>query len=172
MVFSYYYNLSRKQQAVYRKSDRIDTVNLRGAVPCSDSITALRQALAREDRESVRRCAQVLLNGLSTRLEIQAVDVRVLSVRPSNTRSELHGLYEGTDGTSRAVISVWMRTVRHKKVVAFRTFLRTLLHEFCHHLDFELYGLADSYHTEGFFKRESSLQKQLLASMESGQNGS
>jgi len=29
-----------------------------------------------------------------------------------------------------------MRTARHKKIVAFKTFLRTLLHELCHHLDF------------------------------------
>jgi len=47
-------------------------------------------------------------------------------------------------------------------VVAFRTFLRTLLHEFCHHLDYECYKLHDSFHTEGFYKRESSLLKQLL----------
>ena len=56
-----------------------------------------------------------------------------------------------------------MRTAYHKRVVAFRTFLRTLLHEVCHHLDYELLKLEDSFHTEGFFKRESSLFKQLLA---------
>ena len=55
-----------------------------------------------------------------------------------------------------------MRTARRKQVVAFRTFLRTLLHEFCHHLDYECYKLHDSFHTEGFYKRESSLLKQLL----------
>ena len=44
----------------------------------------------------------------------------------------------------------------------FRTFLRTLLHELCHHLDYELLDLDDSFHTEGFFKRESSLFKQLV----------
>ena len=56
-----------------------------------------------------------------------------------------------------------MRTAQHKRVVAFRTFLRTLLHELCHHLDYELLKLEDSFHTEGFFKRESSLFKQLVA---------
>jgi hypothetical protein len=35
-----------------------------------------------------------------------------------------------------------MRTAAHKRVVAFRTFLRTLLHELCHHLDYEWLGLA------------------------------
>ena len=55
-----------------------------------------------------------------------------------------------------------MRTARHRRVVAFRTFLRTLLHEIGHHVDYELLRLADSFHTEGFFKRESSLFRQLV----------
>jgi hypothetical protein len=42
-------------------------------------------------------------------------------------------------------------------VVAFRTFLRTLLHEVCHHLDYTYLRLPDSFHTQGFFQRESSL---------------
>jgi hypothetical protein len=55
-----------------------------------------------------------------------------------------------------------MRTARHRRVVAFRTFLRTLLHEVGHHVDYERLALADSYHTEGFFRRESSLFRQLV----------
>ena len=55
-----------------------------------------------------------------------------------------------------------MRTAHHKRIVAFRTFLRTLLHEVGHHLDYELLALPDSFHTEGFFRRESSLFKQLV----------
>jgi hypothetical protein len=54
-----------------------------------------------------------------------------------------------------------MRTAKQQRVVAFRTFLRTLLHEMCHHIDYTLYGLAESFHTEGFFRRESSLVRQL-----------
>jgi hypothetical protein len=50
-----------------------------------------------------------------------------------------------------------MRTAKRGQVVAFRTFLRTLLHEVCHHLDYTYFQLRESYHTEGFFQRESSL---------------
>jgi hypothetical protein len=56
---------------------------------------------------------------------------------------------------------VWMRTAAFGRVVAFRTFLRTLIHELCHHLDFTYLELPHSFHTEGFFKRESSLVHQL-----------
>jgi len=55
-----------------------------------------------------------------------------------------------------------MRTAQKNKVVAFKTYLRTLLHEFCHHLDYELFSLEESFHTQGFYKRESSLFHQVV----------
>jgi hypothetical protein len=58
-----------------------------------------------------------------------------------------------------------MRTAQKKNVVAFKTFLRTLIHELCHHLDYELFALDDTFHTEGFYKRESTLVAGLLAQL-------
>ena len=55
-----------------------------------------------------------------------------------------------------------MRTAQSKQVVAFKTFLRTLIHELCHHLDYELFAMEETFHTEGFYKRESSLVGALL----------
>jgi len=46
--------------------------------------------------------------------------------------------------------------------VKFRTFLRTLLHEVCHHLDYEHYKMAETFHTEGFYARESAMTRELL----------
>jgi len=40
--------------------------------------------------------------------------------------------------------------------------LRALLHEYCHYLDNDRFQLTESFHTEGIFKRESSLFKQLV----------
>ena len=88
--------------------------------------------------------------------------VKVLARRPSNNSEELHGLYEPAEHSKdQAVITVWMRTAAKRQLVAFKTFLRTLLHETCHHLDYEWLKLEESFHTEGFFKRESNLFKQL-----------
>jgi hypothetical protein len=50
-----------------------------------------------------------------------------------------------------------MRTAKRGDVVRTRTFLRTLLHEVCHHLDFALFSLPNSFHSKGFYQRESSL---------------
>ncbi len=56
-----------------------------------------------------------------------------------------------------------MRTAQKKQVVAFRSFVRTVVHEFLHHLDYEHFKLAETFHTEGFYKRESSLSNAIFA---------
>ena len=68
-------------------------------------------------------------------------------------------------------IQLWMRTARQKRVVAFRIYLRTLLHEVGHHLGYTVLRLPDSYHTEGFYKRESSLFHQLVPNETDGAGG-
>ena len=86
----------------------------------------------------------------------------MLAARPHAHWGELHGLYTEARAGRLPKITLWMRTARQRRVVAFRTFLRTLLHELCHHLDYRRLRLPDSFHTEGFYKRESSLFHQLV----------
>jgi hypothetical protein len=124
-------------------------------------VAGLREALEREERRAVERAASLLARGILGELELDPIEVQVLAVRPSSGDGELHGLYTREEGEPTR-IQLWMRTARHRRVVAFRTFLRTLLHELGHHLDYELFRLADSFHTEGFFQRESSLFRQLV----------
>jgi hypothetical protein len=38
------------------------------------------------------------------------------------------------------LILLWMRTAVRKEITSFGTFLSTLCHEFCHHLDFQRFG--------------------------------
>jgi uncharacterized damage-inducible protein DinB len=91
------------------------------------------------------------------------VRVSVLAARPHAKWGELHGLYESPGrGAEPPLITLWMRTARQKRVVAFRTFLRTLLHEVGHHVDYTLLRLGDSFHTQGFYARESHLFHQLV----------
>jgi hypothetical protein len=158
--FAYYDGLSRRDQAVYRTSDRIPSMPLRGARELAPAVEALGAALTRDDERGVAVASAEIVGRISLALGAPAPIVRVLAVRPREDWGELHGLYTQED--EAAVIRVWMRTARHARVVAFRTFLRTLLHELCHHLDLEVLGLSRSFHTEGFFKRESSLFHQLL----------
>jgi hypothetical protein len=162
MVFPYYNKLSAAQKRIYESSDEMHSVPLPDVAKLHQLIPMLAAALEQEDHQQVEKVCQNIVLGMERQLEVPLLRVRVLTVRPSASWGELHGLYEGAQGKSSAVITLWMRTAKHRRVVAFRAFLRTLLHEFCHHLDYELYSLPDSFHTEGFYKRESSLFHQLV----------
>lgn len=162
MPYAYYAKLKPRDKAIYRRSDGIERVELSGAWSLHPLIQELKTTLAAEDRKETERILRDLTNGILGDLGVAPVTVKLLAARPSHDWGELHGLYEPSEGKRRARITVWMRTAHHKRVIAFKTFLRTLLHEVCHHLDYELLELEDSFHTEGFFKRESSLFKQLV----------
>jgi hypothetical protein len=162
MRFAYYQNLSSRERAIYRRSDDVHAIRLGPAQePLRTLIPPLREALGADRREEVELAAQRLVDALNQRLHLPPVHVKVLDVRPREAASELHGLYLAPE-RGQPVAFVWMRTARHRRVVAFRTFLRTLLHELCHHLDFRLLALPESFHTLGFFQRESSLFHQLI----------
>jgi hypothetical protein len=161
MRFSYYDRLSSRDKAIYRRSDEISTVALPHPELLHSLVEGLQEALDQDDRRAVERAANVLVRAILRMLELPPITVQVLAVRPSSGEGELHGLYTREEDRPTRV-QLWMRTARHRRVVAFRTFLRTLLHELLHHLDYELLRLADSFHTEGFFRRESSLFRQIV----------
>ena len=160
MPFSYYDRLSARAKAVYRRSDVIVAIPLERPDLLHPLVDGLQQALAAEHRPAVELAASHLARGLTEMLRVRPVAVRVLAVRPRSDWGELHGLY--TPDPERPRLQLWMRTAKQARVVAFRTYLRTLLHEVGHHIDYQLLRLADSFHTEGFYKRESSLFHQLM----------
>ncbi len=163
MVFAYYHRLRKKDRRVYDQSDAQGTIGLPPSPHYRERTNALCAALQSADRKRVETCCVDLARLVTTALKVPAARIRVLSKRPSHHWGELHGLYESGDAHGPAMITLWMRTAQHKRVVAFRTFLRTLLHELCHHLDYTHLQLAESFHTKGFYRRESSLFKQLMA---------
>jgi len=163
MPFAYYTKLSAGRQKIYRRSDAIARLDLPPGVDAGTCVARIRDALARDERAAVRATSQALIDALAAGYRVPGIRVRVLAQRPADETGELHGLYEPEDEGERARITVWMRTAARRDVVAFKTFLRTLVHELCHHLDYELYKLPETFHTEGFYKRESTLANALLA---------
>lgn len=164
MPFSYYQRLTIRQRRIYDRSDAIHRLALPDAPALRPLNAALAAALESESRTATESSAQRLAAGIHSQLAVPPVELRVLAARPSRTWGELHGLYEYGPSLARPRITLWMRTAQKRQVVAFRTFLRTLLHEVCHHLDYALLKLPDSFHTQGFYKRESSLFHQLMGS--------
>lgn len=146
-------------------SDGIHAIALPNAAELRPLAPQIASALRDADRALTEELCGKLSAGIAAGLKTPPLRVRVLAARPSASWGELHGLYVPAKGDVAAAITVWMRTAQRRQVVAFRSFLRTLLHELCHHLDYEYLRLEESFHTEGFYKRESSLFHQLAGDL-------
>jgi len=162
--YDYYRKLTSKQRKAYRESDRIARVELGDPTQLYGAVIALREALSAGDRSRVQRACMAVALGVCNDLGIKRVRVRVGGRRPTDSDGgELFGRCTwDEEETKGALVEVWMRTAKLGRVVAFKTLLRTLVHELCHHLDYELHGLDNTFHTEGFFRRESSIMRQLV----------
>jgi hypothetical protein len=161
--FSYYERLSAKDKRIYLRSDEIRTVKVPDVVPLLPLTLELRTTLEAGRKIRATKAANALVLALCKQLGAPKVRVRIHETRPSWDGGELHGLYTlAMEAGEVPEIEVWMRTVAKGQIVRFRTFMRTLLHEVCHHLDATIFEMPESFHTHGFFARESSLTKQLL----------
>ena len=110
---------------------------------------------------------QELLDYLCDKFHIDRLPLIVTaSPRPKrvrgNTTSERHGFYThiGSKGLS---ITIYNTTAVKQQVVAIKTFVETLLHEFVHHYDYNVLKLDKSLHCSGFYHRIGDLQAKLTA---------
>jgi hypothetical protein len=147
----------RNHRSQFTESDQIRTLDLphdRKLLTIASSIDSAMQAGVAAD---VRRACAEFLALTSDFYEVQNCEIRVLSARPLRVRenwaSELFGDYD----PETMLIRVWMRTAVKKEITSYGTFLSTLCHEFCHHLDFQRFHFSDSWHTRGFYERAASL---------------
>jgi hypothetical protein len=150
-------SLPRKDRAGFLESERSKILDL----PRDGRLLTISQSIesAMKDGKTVdvrSTCAEFLRTA-SEFYKIPNCGVRVLAARPLRVRenwsSELFGDYD----PSSMVIRVWMRTAVKKEITSFGTFLSTLCHEFCHHLDFQQFRFSDSWHTRGFYERTAAL---------------
>ena len=149
---------SSADERAYLRSNAISAIRVPRSATLSARARAVADALATGEQRRVQAVSQQLLDAFCELLRIRPLRVEVCGVRPRNHYGELHGLYvPASTPQMRDRVQVWMRTARRLQVVAFKTFLRTLLHELCHHVDYEHLKLGRSFHTEGFYRRESSL---------------
>ncbi|MEW6272842.1 MAG: hypothetical protein AB1689_26490 [Thermodesulfobacteriota bacterium] len=157
MPSEWWRRLPAAQRREYERSDAISHVRLKASPALGEAVLDLDRILRADDLHGTERASQVLVNRICAGLGVPPVRVRVDGVRPHDRRGELHGLYSPAAGAGHDRITLWMRTAKRGDVVRTRTFLRTLLHEVCHHLDFALFSLPNSFHSKGFYQRESSL---------------
>jgi hypothetical protein len=179
---AFFYRMPIRAQRLYLASDAIDRFPLTPSPAALAMVTALMSALDGGAPSVVQRASQSLLGEVCRLLGVRPVRIEVRSVRPRNSRGELHGLFypqapvrTAASGRSKGIapsggqplIVLWMRTAQRHDVVKPRTYLRTLMHELGHYLDYSLLKLEDSYHSIGFYQRESFLVRTLFPSASS-----
>jgi len=160
---AWYRRLPPPLRRVAAASDRVPTLPLRAGPELRDVVAALPAVLATGRCMAVEATTQRIADGVCCALEVSSVRVHVQARRPHDARGELHGLYVPVLPPARAQVTLWMLTAKRGDVVKPRTFLRTLLHELCHHFDYTCLRLRESLHTQGFYQRESSLLAALEA---------
>ncbi|MFM7737451.1 MAG: hypothetical protein ACKPBU_15910, partial [Alphaproteobacteria bacterium] len=159
MAGEWWRRLPAAQRAECERSIAVTRVSITHGPDLRDAVLEIARRLDADERAATEGASRRLVDLLCRRLGLPAVRVRVAGVRPHDQRGELHGLYTPDGERGRDLITVWMRTAQRRDVVATKTFLRTLLHEVCHHLDFFGLDLPNSFHTQGFYRREASLYR-------------
>jgi hypothetical protein len=139
------------------KATRIKTLDLphdRRLLSIAKSVESVVKAGATADVH--RTCAE-FLDTASEFYKVPACCIRVLAARPLRVRESWSTELFGDYTPETKLIRAWMRTAVRKEVTSFGTFLRTLCHEFCHHLDYQKFKFHDSSHTRGFYERTAAL---------------
>lgn len=143
--------------ARFQESDRITTLEVPDDARLPGIARAIESAMKSEQTAPLRRACTEFLKVASEFYQVPDCSVRVLAARPLRVReqwtTELFGDYD----PEAMLIRVWMRTAVRKEITSFGTFMSTLCHEFCHHLDYKKLGFPDSWHTRGFYERTASL---------------
>ena len=141
----------------FKESDRITTLD----VPADDHLPriaeSIESAMKDENTAMVRRACVEFLATAAQFIGVPKCSVRVLAARPLRVRERWTTELFGDYAPETMSIRVWLRTAVRKEVTSFGTFLSTLCHEFCHHLDFQKFSFEDSWHTRGFYERAAML---------------
>ena len=146
-----------KNRQFFLESDRLRSIDL----PTDGQLYRISQEIESAMEAGllgdVRRHSAEFVVAVSDFYRVPRCEVQVLAARPLRTRrgwrTELFGDYDPTS----MLIRVWMKTAVRKEITSFGTFLSTLCHEFCHHLDFHQFKFRDSWHTRGFYERAAIL---------------
>jgi len=144
-------------RAAFWESDRIKMLDVPKDTPALPEIANTIEAAMQSGKTAeVRVACAKFLSQASQVYRVPECGVRVLASRPLRGRewvTELFGDYD----PETMLMRLWMRTAIKKEITSFGTFLSTLCHEYCHHLDYHLFKFSDSWHTRGFYERAAVL---------------
>ncbi|SRR5579885_155682 len=158
---AYFYRLSPRAQRCYLASDSATNYEFVPDKAVGKAVSELMRVLESGKAAATEQAARKVVAETCRVAGVVPPTIDVREVRPKNARGELHGLFYPANPRkpSGPHIVLWMRTAERHDVVKPRTFVRTLMHELAHYFDYSVLKLEDSFHTRGFFSRESYLMR-------------
>lgn len=116
-----------------------------------------------DETDHRQRCSEELLFELDQLAEITPCRVNITNNRQRHKRAGGRVVYKeyGHYKPREAAIYITNKTAVREQILAAKTFLDTLLHEWMHHYDTHALKL-NSIHTSGFYARLAHLKEKLL----------
>ena len=112
---AFYHRLPLQAQRRYLASDVIDRFPLTPSPAAFTMVANLMRALDGGAPSIVQRASQALLNEVCRLLGVRPVRIEVRSVRPHNSRGELHGLFYPRAPVRKTATPVRSRAVRRRQ---------------------------------------------------------
>lgn len=146
-------------KAIYKKSNSIRHTILEPSTLAVHYAKRLLTSMNASDRQAL---GQGLLHEISRVLSIPSPQLCVNDERQNHSLKDgklmrkTYGMYK------EGKIIINNKTAIREAVVAPKTFLDTLIHEFMHHYDYKVLKLQSSLHTAGFYYRLGDVMKKLI----------
>ena len=151
----------KRRLSNYERSNAILNVEIK---PSSKAILLTKKILKSKTTALRQKLSQSLLDELSDLVDIADVRVKISDARQYHKRAGGRVVYKqyGYYKPDSHYIYITNKTAVRQQILAPKTFLDTLLHEWLHHYDHEALNL-DSIHTSGFYARLKDLKMKLKA---------
>lgn len=143
----------------YRRSNAVTKIKFKISREAKKFTEILLQSQAEEERQ---KFGEALLDELSDAAKIDVVNLKISSAKQYHKKYNGRMIYKqlGYYRPKSHYIYITNRTAIQGKILAPKTFLTTLLHEWMHHYDFKKLKL-NSIHTKGFYDRLKDLKEKL-----------
>ncbi|MBN9397358.1 MAG: hypothetical protein J0H83_19065 [Candidatus Melainabacteria bacterium] len=117
----------------------------------------LQATLPTEDKKAIQDLSNQISRIVCDHFSIKPAPIRILGTRKRQDRGEYYDELFGDYDFASTKIRLWMRTAVQEKMTSYGTFLSTLCHELCHHIDVKKLELPNTFHTQGFYERSGLL---------------
>jgi len=159
-------SIPKDKHEAFHKSDSIKTVDLRCQMELKQILLETQKIYLGANEDTIVEGMQKLANAVCEQLGAQPTEVEIAKEIPYDDYGPLHGYYLPKEPKWPALIVLCLLHINTDDRITFKHLVEVFVHELVHHLDFALYDLGDSFHTDGFDKRQKYLIAEFVGMLE------